>query len=124
MLAIDLRFLGSFEVICSGVLVTHVRGDKVRALLAYLAIEADHPHAHAALAALLWAEQPDELALRNLSQALVRLRQALGDDGALLLSSRHAIQWRRAAVSADVQDFACLARGANPVDDPRAISVA
>lgn len=53
--------------------------NKVRALLAYLSIEAEHPQQRAHLAALLWGDLPESAARQNLSQALTRLRQALGD---------------------------------------------
>src|SRR5215207_9553885 len=101
---LSLRLLGTFQVLREGTPVTRFRGEKVRALLAYLATETDRPHARAALAALLWPEQPDDLALRNLTQALIRLRAALGDEGTLLESTREALRWR-AAAWVDVQEF-------------------
>ena len=39
--------------------VTAFASNKVRALLAYLAVEADRPHRREALAGLLWPEQPE-----------------------------------------------------------------
>jgi hypothetical protein len=72
-----------------GTTISRFRGDKVRGLLAYLAVEADRPHARATLAALFWPEQPDALALGNLSQALTRLRAALGPDAAIHLRATH-----------------------------------
>ena len=44
--------------------------NKVRALLAYLAIETDRPHSRDELVGLLWPEQPDATARANLRQAL------------------------------------------------------
>src|SRR5262249_11346080 len=72
------------------------------------------------LAALFWPDQPDELALSNLAQALVRLRGALGNTSALLDRTRHAIQWRGAAAAVDVIEFRRLARSAEPADLARA----
>jgi DNA-binding SARP family transcriptional activator len=40
---------------------------KVRALLAYLAVEAKWPHRRKALAGLLWPDLPDETARTNLA---------------------------------------------------------
>ena len=57
-------------------------------MLAYLAVESDRPHARATLAGLFWPEPPDDQALRNLTQALVRLRAALEQAIAYALSSR------------------------------------
>src|SRR3712207_2234600 len=112
MAALALRFLGAFQVIHDGVPITRFRGDKVRALLAYLATEEGRPHSRAALASLLWPDQGDEAALRNLSQTLLRLRAALGDtalESPLLHITRAAIQWRREAASVDVLEFTRLA---------------
>ncbi len=119
MTVLELRFLGTFEVTHDGVPITRFRSDKVRALLAYLATEADRPHTRATLAALLWPDQGDAAALRNLSLTLLRLREALDDTdapSALLDITRAAIQWRRGSSSVDVADFALLARSADPND--------
>src|SRR5262249_12315989 len=116
MATISLTFLGSFQVLRDGAPVTRFRGDKVRALLAYLATEAERPHERATLAALLWPDQGDELALRNLAQALVRLREALGVSDDLLHITRQALQWRGAAAEVDVAEFARLARSTETAD--------
>jgi predicted ATPase/DNA-binding SARP family transcriptional activator len=120
-----LSFLGAFHVIRDGAPVTRFHSDKVRALLAYLATEADRPHARAALAALLWPEQANSAALRNLSQTLVRLRDALGGDetSTPLRSTWQEIQWRPEAGWADVTEFAHLARSAAPDDLARAAAL-
>src|SRR5262245_31809445 len=86
--------LGPFEVQRDGVALTRFHGDKVRALLAYLAVESARPHARAVLAGLFWPEQPDDQALRNLTQALIRLREALGTGDETLHATRQAVQWR------------------------------
>lgn len=53
--------------------------DHVRALLAYLATESNRAHRREVLAEMLWPNEPEEVARRNLRQALSRLRAALGD---------------------------------------------
>ncbi|MEJ2210981.1 MAG: BTAD domain-containing putative transcriptional regulator [Anaerolineae bacterium] len=55
--------------------------DKARALLAYLAVEADRPHRRDALAGMLWPESPQARARHSLRQALSSLRRALDDTG-------------------------------------------
>jgi non-specific serine/threonine protein kinase len=73
------------------------------------------------LAALFWPEQSDELALRNLAQALVRLREALGDgSGTLLHATRHTIQWLHGPV-VDAAEFVRLAQSADVADLERAM---
>ncbi|KAB7622561.1 BTAD domain-containing putative transcriptional regulator [Alkalilimnicola sp. S0819] len=53
--------------------------DHVRALLAYLAVEPNKGHRREVLAELLWPYESEEVARRNLRQALSRLRTALDD---------------------------------------------
>lgn len=117
MITRALRLLGTFELDCAGAPVTRFHSDKVRALLAYLAAESNRSHARPLLAALLWPEQPDQLALRNLSQTLVRLREVLGHaDPAPLLITWQAIQWLPDAATVDVAEFAQLARASGTED--------
>src|SRR5437764_772272 len=112
----SIQVLGSFQVQQHGSTVTHFRGDKVRALLAYLAVEADQPHTRSALTGLLWPEQPEEQALRNLSQALVRLRQAFPESADPLLVTRQTVQWRDGAAAVDVAAFLQLAESHEVAD--------
>ena len=93
---LQLQALGAFEVRIDGTPVDRFRSDKVRALLIYLAVEADRPHPRSSLAALLWPDHSAALALRNLSQTLVRLNEALGaTTPPFLLVTRQAVQWNR-----------------------------
>jgi WD40 repeat protein/DNA-binding SARP family transcriptional activator len=94
--------LGAFQVALNGTPVTTFRSVKTQALLAYLAVESERPHRREALAGLLWPDQPESVALHNLSQTLNQLRQALDDhhaDPPFLLINRRAIQWNQAADS-------------------------
>jgi len=77
MAHLTLALLGPFQATVDGRTVTGFPTEKARALLAYLAVEADRPHPRATLAALLWPEMPDEAAMSNLRKTLHRLRQAL-----------------------------------------------
>ena len=71
--------LGMFQVTLDGEAL-QFETDKVRALLAYLVAEADHPQRREHLAGLLWSDLPEERALHNLRQALSSLRKTLKDD--------------------------------------------
>jgi WD40 repeat protein/DNA-binding SARP family transcriptional activator len=53
------------------------RFDKIRALLAYLLVEANLSHRRESLATLLWGEQPEVIARTNLRQALLQLKKSL-----------------------------------------------
>ena len=79
MTALSLSLLGPFQVALDGEPVTDFATDKARALLAYLAVESDHPHRRDTLAGLLWPDQPQQRARQNLRQALSHLRQAIED---------------------------------------------
>lgn len=95
-----LSLLGSFEVLLDGQPVVAFKSNKVRALLAYLAVEADRPHRRAALAALLWPDWPDREALSNLRYTLASLRQAIGDRTSTppsLLITHDTVQFNRAS---------------------------
>src|SRR5262245_40577707 len=113
MAALTLTFLGSFQAAIDGKPIHRFRSDKVRALLVYLAVEADRPHSRASLCGLLWPDQPDDAALHNLSQTLLRLREALGDTrgaASFLRNSRQSIQWNLDSdYNLDTTDFARLA---------------
>ena len=93
-------------------LINHFAYDKVRALLAYLAVESGTAHARDVLAGLLWPELPNAAARTNLRQALTTLRQALNDLTAqppVLLITRETIQFNVACDHAlDVTAFQAL----------------
>jgi DNA-binding SARP family transcriptional activator/predicted ATPase len=80
--------------------VTGFKSNKVRALLAYLAVEADRPHRREVLAGLLWPDWPDRDALSNLRYALSNLRRVIGDRTAeppFLLITRDTLQFNTAS---------------------------
>ena len=83
--------------------------DKLRALLAYLALEAAQPVRREKLAGLLWPDQSEQSAQDSLRQALSRLRQAIGDrqsDHPLLLIERETVHLPLSSeVWLDVQVF-------------------
>lgn len=93
---LSLRLLGGFEVRRDGRPVTEFGYDKVRALLAYIAIESEVAHTRHTLAALLWPEQDEARARQSLRQALSALRGAIADvDGeeAFVFVGRESIQF-------------------------------
>lgn len=100
MAQLELAFLGCFQVLLNGRPVADFKSDKARALLAYLAVEADRPHRREALAGLLWPERADRDALSNLRYTLASLRRTIGDHAAtppFLLITPHTIQFNRAS---------------------------
>jgi DNA-binding SARP family transcriptional activator/predicted ATPase len=100
MAHLSVSLLGPFRVTLDGEPVTSFESTKVRALLAYLAVEADRVHRREVLAGLLWPDWPDRAALGNLRYALYNLRQAVGDRTAeppFLLITRHTLQFNTAS---------------------------
>ena len=95
MAQLSISLLGNVTVAVAGQPVRHFRSEKVLALLIYLAVEAEQPHRRSALAGLLWPDHPEREARHNLSQSLLRLRQAIKDQEAtpsVLLATRQTIQ--------------------------------
>ncbi len=74
---LTLAFLSSFDVQLDASAVHGYCSEKVRPLLAYLAVEADRPHARSKLAGLLWSNKPEADPLTYLRHALANLRQLL-----------------------------------------------
>ncbi len=115
---LSLTLSGPFQATLDGQPATGFESNKVRALLAYLAVETARPHARETLAGLLWPDYPDRAALSNLRSALANLRRAIGDsraDPPFLLITRDAIQFNIASdYSLDVAALHDLAR--RPVD--------
>lgn len=94
MTHLRLHLLGPFRAYREDQAVTGFESNKVRALLAYLAVESEQPHRRESLAGLLWPDMPDRGALSNLRYALSDLRHVLGDrqaDPPLLLATRDSI---------------------------------
>lgn len=79
---LSISLLGSFQVNLHGTAITQFGYDKVRALLAYIAVHANRPLRREQLETLLWQDQPPSVAHHNLSQALLKLRRALDDPAA------------------------------------------
>lgn len=83
MAHLAISLLGPFQASLDAKPITDFKSRQVRALLAYLAMEAARPHSRSTLAALLWPNSPNRVALNNLRYALANLRRAIGDAQAL-----------------------------------------
>lgn len=79
MARLTLTLMGPFNALFDGEPITGFQSNKVRALLAYLAVEAVRPHPRETLSGLLWPDMPDVRAHHSLNQALCNLRHAIGD---------------------------------------------
>lgn len=109
MTQVQLSLFGPFKLTVDGVPATRFRSQREVALLAYLAVEADHAHSRERLAGLLWPDKPETVARQNLRQTLTNLRALLDDDHRqppLLLAERNTVQWNRhSSYTLDVESF-------------------
>ncbi|MCM2269725.1 MAG: AAA family ATPase [Thermoanaerobaculia bacterium] len=79
--ALRVSLLGGFEVWSGGEPLRGFESQKVRALLAYLALHRGRSLARERLAAIFWGDRDEETARRNLRQALYNLKATLPGDG-------------------------------------------
>jgi DNA-binding SARP family transcriptional activator len=82
MARVSVQLMGTFRVMLDGDPVAGFVSDKVRALLAYLAVEGGQPQRREFLAGLLWGDYPERSARASLRNALANLRQVIGDHDA------------------------------------------
>ena len=115
MAHLEIKLLGPFQVLINGESATGFDSDKVRALLAYLAVEADRPVRREKLAGLLWPDFGESAARTNLRQALANLRRVLRDQEAeqpFLLPTHQTIHFNKHSNhTLDVSSFTALATG-------------
>ena len=96
MANLNLSFFNTLDVAVDGKRITHFRSAKVQALLLYLVLEADKVHPRDTLAALLWPDEPQETARKNLRQTLYHLRKLLETNSSeepLVIVTRQTIQF-------------------------------
>ena len=112
MARLSLSLFGLFQAMLDGQPVTGFASDRMRALLAYLAVEAGRPHRRDKLVGLLWPDWPEPSASTNLRNAISVLRKAIGDRKAtspILLVDRETIQFNPTGNDwVDVQAFQAL----------------
>ena len=90
-----LFLLGTFELYLDDERVTDLYSDKTRALLAYLALEANQPHTRGELTTLLWPDIAPKRASQNFRQTLSKLQKRIDNQNAdppYLLVNRYTVQ--------------------------------
>jgi len=113
MLSLMLRCLGAFEVTLNDVPITGFPTDKIRAFLAYLALEQTQPHRRDTLSALFWPELSAAAAQNNLRVTLHRLRDTLAKvqpsvAETLLISNRQTVHLQPSGMTVDALTFQSL----------------
>jgi TolB-like protein len=113
---LSLKLLGEFTVRDETGTVLSLPTRKTRALLGYLAVNANRPQPRERLMALLWSDRGERQARQSLNQALLSIRRLRDGDGvALLDSDGEQVTLRGDAVDCDVQRLRSLIE-----DDPAA----
>jgi len=124
---LSIRLLGPFQAELYGQVLMDFRSDKVRALLAYLSVEAQRPWTRAHLADLLWPNYPEEKAQSNLRNALWNMRSVIGDmevDPGFIIVTKSTIQFNiDADYSLDVETFCELVKMCCPNLNQPAVKV-
>ncbi len=108
MTLLTLRVLGAFDAHVNGQPLRGFRSVKNEALLAYLALTPGRSHTRAALAGLLWPDQPEDAARRNLRQALFQLRSVLDASAVALVADQSSVRFDDAGVWVDATAFTRL----------------
>ncbi len=128
MARLSIALFGPLCVTRDGEPLGGIYSDKVRALLAYLAVESGRPHRRETLAGLLWPESPERSARHSLSQALHNLRRALeldecGSDAMpCLVATPQSISLSAAPGCVDAVAFLALLEACETHDHPSLIS--
>ena len=81
------------------------RSSRTVALIAFLVIHAGSPQARQRIAGLFWPDSADRQALTNLRRELHQLRQILGDEPALIVTSRDLCWCDTQTCRVDVRTF-------------------
>jgi WD40 repeat protein/serine/threonine protein kinase len=76
---LSISLLGAFQATLDDIPLHDFESNKARALLAYLAVEADQPQRREKLTGLLWPDSTESAARANLRRVLSNVRQVIGD---------------------------------------------
>jgi DNA-binding SARP family transcriptional activator len=113
-MGLSLEVLGEFALFDGYGKVLTLPTRKTRALLAYLAVNADKPQRRRQLMSLLWGDRGDQQARQSLNQALATIRKLASDQGETILEGGSDwVSLRSDAVEVDIARFRALSN-----DDP------
>jgi DNA-binding SARP family transcriptional activator len=112
MSKLALKLFSDYKIKINDEIVVGIKTNKARALLAYLALEADRSHRRSVLAEYFWPNKPAGAGRNSLKQALSNIRNSLADQDSsspFLLVDREEIQFNSGSnYWIDTQEFATL----------------
>ena len=94
------------QVITDDGTAVQARSSRTAALVAYLVAHAGSPQARQVIAGTFWPDSTDAQALTNLRRELHHLRQVLGDEPSLVVTSRDLCWHDTATCQVDLRTFA------------------
>lgn len=97
--------LGEQVIIDDASGVVRMRSSHTVALVAFLVIHAGSPQGRGRIAGLFWPDSTDAQALTNLRRELHQLRQTLGDESSLVVTSKNLTWHDTATCRVDVRTF-------------------
>ena len=108
MVDLKVKLLGQSEVVTGGRVVTELLSSKAQALLAYLLLTRGI-HTRTVLASLLWSDQPEAQAKKNLRNVLPQLREYFPDH---IIITRQTVEYNtQTPVEVDVLLFERIVGG-------------
>jgi DNA-binding SARP family transcriptional activator len=109
---LGLKLFSDYKINLDDEIVVGIKTNKARALLAYLALEANRSHRRSVLAEFFWPNKPAGAGRNSLKQALSNIRNSLADQAStspFLLVDREEIQFNSGSnYWIDAQEFAAL----------------
>ena len=122
---IELRLLGRFAAVVQGAepAVLAIAAPRLRAVLAYLAMQPAQAETRERLATLLWGDGTDRQARQSLRQALVALRRELGPHADALMIERETVGLAPARIAVDARELLALAERADAAAAARALEL-
>lgn len=122
---LSISLFGGIEVILDGKPIIAFGTNKAKGLLAFLAVNSARPCPRTELGTILWPDLPEKKAAHNLSQTLLRLRQALQEGSptpqSFLLSTSQDIRFNpESDYQIDVTRFTELLRMCHQHKHPNA----
>jgi DNA-binding SARP family transcriptional activator len=121
---LEVRLLGGFEVRIDGRAVEGFESQKVRGLLAYLAMARGVPQGRERLAALFWPEHEPNSARSSLRQALYNLRSTLAPAEPVAATHQTVAFSRNADGQVDAEEFEEALRRGMDEDAPHLLAQA
>jgi TolB-like protein/DNA-binding SARP family transcriptional activator/Flp pilus assembly protein TadD len=122
---VELHLMGRFAASIGGAApaVLAIASPRLRAILAYLAMQPAYTETRERLAALLWGDSSDKQARQSLRQCLVALRRELGAHESALVVERETVGLDASKIAVDARELLTLAERPDEARARRALAL-